>query len=59
MPKDRRLAIQTEDHELSYMTFEGRIPDNEYGAGDLKIADEGTYRQIAWSPDRIEVEHTG
>jgi DNA ligase D-like protein (predicted 3'-phosphoesterase) len=54
-PKDRRLAIGTEDHEISYINFEGRIPEHYYGAGDVKIADTGTYRQIAWSEDKVEV----
>ena len=58
-PKDRRLAIETEDHDLSYIDFEGTIPDGEYGAGDVKIADEGTYRQLVWSADKIEVVLNG
>ncbi len=54
-PKDRRLAIETEDHELSYIDYQGTIPEGEYGAGEVKIADEGTYRNVAWSEDKIEV----
>src|SRR5919206_1893722 len=33
-PAARRLAIQTEDHPYSYGTFEGIIPDGEYGGGE-------------------------
>lgn len=43
-PKDKRLAMMTEDHPLSYGTFEGEIPAGQYGAGDVIVWDTGVYQ---------------
>jgi bifunctional non-homologous end joining protein LigD len=45
-PRDKRLAIKTEDHPLDYASFEGIIPKGEYGGGEVIVWDNGTY-----SPD--------
>lgn len=42
-PREKRLATPTEDHPLDYASFEGRIPEQEYGGGTVVVWDEGTY----------------
>ena len=45
-PKDRRLAMRTEDHPMSYARFEGIIPEGDYGAGPVILWDTGPYRNL-------------
>ncbi len=46
-PGEKRLAVRTEDHPLSYATFEGTIPAGEYGGGTVMLWDRGTWSPIA------------
>lgn len=48
-----RLAIQVDDHALDFGDFEGTIPEGKYGAGVIRIWDQGGYEVIEWSADLI------
>ncbi|MEX2275914.1 MAG: non-homologous end-joining DNA ligase [Actinomycetota bacterium] len=50
---DKRLAVRTEDHPLEYGSFEGTIPEGHYGAGDVRIFDNGWYEEVEWDDKKV------
>lgn len=50
-PSDKRLAIPTEDHPLDYGNFEGVIPEDQYGGGQVIVWDKGTYENESIKDD--------
>jgi DNA ligase D-like protein (predicted 3'-phosphoesterase) len=52
-PREKRLAIPTEDHPLSYADFEGTIPEDEYGGGTVLVWDAGSYENITEKDGKV------
>lgn len=55
-PEVRRLAVQTEDHPLAYLTFEGRISEGHDGSGEVTVWDLGTYEVAQEQPPLQQLE---
>ena len=52
-PKEKRLAVQVDDHELSYAFFEGIIPEGMYGAGKVEVWDKGFHFPLEFDNKKI------
>ena len=52
-PADKRLAVRTEDHPLEYGSFQGTIPEGHYGAGEVRIFDDGWYEPLEWTDSKV------
>jgi len=50
-PREKQLALFTDDHPLDYADFEGVIPEGEYGAGTVLVWDRGPYRNLMAEKD--------
>lgn len=55
----KRLAIQTEDHDIDYAFFEGEIEEGRYGAGTVELWDKGNYEVEKWKENEIIIKING
>lgn len=49
---EKHLAVKVEDHPISYIDFEGTIPQGQYGGGTVQVWDRGTYEPLSKTPQK-------
>ncbi|MEA2485908.1 MAG: bifunctional non-ous end joining protein LigD, partial [Actinomycetota bacterium] len=50
---EKHLAVHVEDHPFEYGSFSGTIPPGNYGAGEVRIFDSGTYEVLEQEPAKL------
>src|SRR5215467_1432875 len=55
-PARKALAMKVEDHPLDYGTFEGNIPEGNYGGGSVMLWDKGTYDVLEGLPAQAQLD---
>ena len=53
-PADKRLAVAVPDHSLGYIDYEGTLPEGTYGAGEVRVWDDGHYETQADPAKQVE-----
>ncbi len=56
-PRDKRMAVEVEDHPLAYADFEGVIPPHQYGAGQVIVWDSGAWQPVGDARQGIRDGH--
>lgn len=56
---EKVLAVKTQDHDMSWLKFQGKIPEGSFGAGTVKIVQRGQAEILTWTRDLISFKVNG